>query len=55
MNGWRQDTGLDPVDLTIGSDNMGFEAMLEPDVNYTITLSGVNDYEVKGNVIVNKK
>ncbi len=46
------DTVYDAVKLNIAED-MSFSAILEPDVEYTIVLSGVNDYEVKNATTVN--
>ncbi len=37
--------GSEPVELTL--DGMNFTATLEPGVNYTVSLAGVNDYQVK--------
>ncbi|MGN0505665.1 MAG: pectinesterase family protein [Lachnospiraceae bacterium] len=39
------DTTFNDVDLTINED-LTFNALLEPDVVYTLVLSGVNDYEI---------
>ncbi|MDE7267626.1 MAG: hypothetical protein K2N89_09195 [Lachnospiraceae bacterium] len=47
----------DNVELTItglDSEAPQFTGTLEPDVEYTITLEGVNDYQVKGNATVNQ-
>ncbi len=47
------DSTLLSVDLTI-DENLNFSAILEPDSDYTIQLAGVNDYEVKSDLVVNK-
>ncbi|MBO5351974.1 MAG: LysM peptidoglycan-binding domain-containing protein [Lachnospiraceae bacterium] len=39
------DTTFNDVDLTISAD-LSFKASLEPDVEYTLVLNGVNDYEI---------
>ena len=39
------DTNFDAVELAIASD-LSFSALLEPDVEYSFVLSGVNDYEI---------
>lgn len=38
----------DDVKLTVNKEDYSFSGKLESDVNYTITLEGVNDYEVTG-------
>ncbi|MCM1326975.1 MAG: pectinesterase family protein [Bacteroidales bacterium] len=45
------DSNLDAVDVTINAD-MSFTTTLEPDVPYTIDMTGVNDYEVKAPSVV---
>lgn len=45
------DTTFTDVNLTINAD-LTFKASLEPDVEYTLELSGVNDYEIVNGVIV---
>ena len=50
-----KNTLADDVTLNLNSD-MTFEATLEPDVEYTAVLYGVNDYEiVKGATILDNK
>ncbi len=52
-----EDVLSDDIELTItGLDSATpqFTGRLEPDVEYTITLEGVNDYQVKGDKIVNQ-
>ncbi len=46
------DSVYDAVKLNVAED-LTFSATLEPDVEYTIVLSGVNDYEVKNATTVN--
>ncbi|MBR1771626.1 MAG: hypothetical protein IJ747_06315, partial [Lachnospiraceae bacterium] len=46
------DSNADPVELTIAAD-LTFTAVLEPDVAYTIVMTGVNDYEVTGDAVIN--
>ncbi len=40
-----EDSNADPVVATV-APNLSFEATLEPDVEYTASLAGVNDYEI---------
>ncbi|MBQ8822262.1 MAG: hypothetical protein IJZ82_06430 [Lachnospiraceae bacterium] len=47
------DSTLLSVDLTI-DESLSFTAMLEPDSDYTIQIAGVNDYEVKSELVINK-
>ncbi|MBQ7973157.1 MAG: hypothetical protein IJ291_06860 [Lachnospiraceae bacterium] len=47
-----EDSNVLDVDLTI-DENLGFTAILEPDVEYTLVLSGVNDYEITSSLTVN--
>lgn len=46
------DVPNDDVELTINKDALTFEATLESNVEYTITLEGANDYELKGDTTV---
>ena len=48
-----KDSNADTVDLIL-DDSLNFTASLEPDVKYTVSLSGVNDYEVKSPLSVEK-
>ncbi|MBP3577942.1 MAG: hypothetical protein J6K15_07510, partial [Lachnospiraceae bacterium] len=45
------DSTYNDVDLTINAD-LTFTASLEPDVEYTLVLSGVNDYEIVSSVTI---
>ncbi len=47
------DSTLLAVDMTIDAD-LNFTATLEPDSDYTIQIAGVNDYEVKSELVINK-
>ncbi len=42
-----------PETLTIDK-NLNFTVSLEPDVDYTIEMSGVNDYEITSDLVINK-
>ncbi len=46
-----EDTTFTDVNLTVNAD-LTFKASLEPDVEYTLELTGVNDYEIVNGVIV---
>ncbi|MGN1319376.1 MAG: pectinesterase family protein [Lachnospirales bacterium] len=43
----------DTVVADLDKANLTYSATLEPDIDYTVNLSGVNDYEVTANGIVN--
>ncbi len=47
------DSTLLSVELTI-DEELNFTALLEPDADYTIQMAGVNDYEVKSELVINK-
>lgn len=47
------DTASDDAELKI-SDGLAFTVTLEPDVEYTLTLEGVNDYEITSEKTINK-
>ncbi|MDO5293796.1 MAG: pectinesterase family protein, partial [bacterium] len=47
-----KESKVDAVDVTIKEDGT-FTANIEPNVAYTVTLNGVNDYEVKENKVIN--
>ncbi|MDO5521259.1 MAG: pectinesterase family protein [bacterium] len=47
-----KDSKVDAVNVTIKEDGT-FTTKVEPNVNYTVILAGVNDYEVKENKVIN--
>lgn len=47
------DSMADTVTADLDKATMTYSATLEPDIPYTVTLAGVNDYEVKENGVIN--
>jgi len=47
------DTDLLAVEATI-DESLNFSATLEPDYDYTISIAGVNDYQVTSDLVINK-
>lgn len=47
------DTDLLAVEATL-DESLNFSATLEPDYDYTISIAGVNDYQVTSDLVINK-
>ena len=47
-----KDSNADDVDLVINKDTLGFTANLESNLEYTIKMEGVDDYEIDGDSTV---